>query len=126
MAVARLVMQEWRDNYQDILERSKIDELLSGLYIDDGRNVQRLHNFGERFVAEENEIKVIPEKVIEDTEMNRCRQELRRLEINKAMNSVNPDLSFTMEFCKDFPENRMPTLSFSLWPEKDGINTHIS
>ena len=33
-----------------------------------------------------------------------------------AMNSVNEDLDFTMETHLDFPDKRLPTLSFSLWP----------
>ena len=39
-----------------------------------------------------------------------------------AMNSINPDLTFTVEVCSDFPDNRLPTLDFLLWPEWWGIN----
>ena len=41
MAVAKLVMQSWRDEYKEIMERSGIEELLSGLYVDDGRSYHR-------------------------------------------------------------------------------------
>ena len=103
MAVARLVMQEWKDKYDLILKNSDIEEILSLLYVDDGRGVQRLLKFGERFVPEENKFKVLAECKENDISSNRCRQEITRTEILKAMNSVNPDLSFTMELCKDFP-----------------------
>ena len=45
MAVAKLVMQEWKDMFDKILESSDIKEYLSGLYVDDGRTYQRKHKF---------------------------------------------------------------------------------
>ena len=41
MAVAELVMQCWKEDYDKILENSGIDELLSGLYVDDGKIPQK-------------------------------------------------------------------------------------
>ena len=41
MAVARLVMQSWKDKFYEILDKSIIKELFSALYVDDGRSVQR-------------------------------------------------------------------------------------
>ena len=52
MAIARLVMQEWKENYSKILENSKIEEFLSGIYVDDGRTLHRKLYFGERFDSE--------------------------------------------------------------------------
>ena len=37
------------------------------------------------------------------------------------MNSVNEDLDFTMELSKDFEDQRLPTLSFSLWEGEKGL-----
>jgi hypothetical protein len=34
-----------------------------------------------------------------------------------AMNAINEDLTFTVEVCGDFEDNRIPTLDFFLWPE---------
>ena len=68
MAVSRLVMQEWKDQYDLILNKSNIEELLSGLYVDDGREVHRLLRLGERYVEEDNMFKVIADKAIEDIE----------------------------------------------------------
>ena len=94
---------------------------MSGLYVDDGRGGQRLLKLGERFVAEENRFKVIAGCKEDDINNDRCRHELTRTEVLKAMNSINPDLKFTMELCEDFPKNRLPTLSFSIWAEKGGL-----
>jgi len=60
MAVARLVMQEWRDLYDEILRNGDIKTILSGLYVDDGREVQRLLKYGERFVAGDKSLKLSP------------------------------------------------------------------
>ena len=58
MAVAKLVMQEWKDMYDKILESSDIKEYLSGLYVDDGRTYQRKPKLGERFSYEQNEFAI--------------------------------------------------------------------
>ena len=121
-AVARLVMQEWKDSYNQILKNSNIVELLSGLYVDDGRGVQRLLEMGERFIEEEKAFKIVDKERKNDLENERTREDITRSEVLKAMNSVNPDLTFTMELCSDFPNNRLPTLSFAVWPEIDGLH----
>ena len=116
MAIARLVMQQWREDFEPILERSNIVEYLKALYVDDGRSVQRKLFLGERFVEKEKRIVYSEENKIIDLERNVSREELTREEMIKTMNSVNPDLKFTMELVTDFEENRLPTLSFTMWP----------
>ena len=37
------------------------------------------------------------------------------------MNSVNKEWKFTMELCGDFGDNRLPTLSFSIWHDNSGL-----
>ena len=37
-----------------------------------------------------------------------------------AMNSIFPNIQFTMEIPEDFPDDRLPTLDFACWVEKDG------
>ena len=123
MAVARLVMQEWKEQYDKILERSGIEELLSGLYVDDGRAYQRKLRWGERFC--ENLKKFIFNVDVENADkLDRVdREQLTRQEVLRAMNSVNKDLSFTMELCSDFPDKKLPTLSFSLFMGENGIES---
>ena len=121
MAVARLVMQSWKDNYDKILDRSQIDQLLSGLYVDDGRNLHRKLNFGEYFDHVNQKFAVSEEKKLLDLENRITREEITKKEVLAAMNSINEDLNFTMELCTDFVDGRLPTLSFSIWQGVDRI-----
>ena len=121
MAVARLVMQEWKDCYDSILKNSKIIELLNGLYVDDGRTFRRMLKLGERYCKERKRFVVAEEAEIEDIDNDRSPKDVTRVEILKAMISVNGDLSFTMELCDDFEEGKLPTFSFSVWQEEEGL-----
>ena len=126
MAVARLVMQTWKEDYSKILNRSQIHELLSGLYVDDGRSLHRKLFLGERFSEKLQKFVRTDETEKIDIESGITRDELTRKEILVSMNSVNPDLQFTMELCRDFGDGRLPTLSFSIWPGKDGVEHSFS
>ena len=121
MAVARLVMQEWKCNYTKILENSQIEELLSGLYVDDGRAYQRKLRLGERFNLAQRKFTYDADDEKSDVENNIERNELTRREVLKAMNSISKDLEFTMELCEDFEDLKLPTLSFSLFIGERGI-----
>ena len=52
MCVSRIVMQDWRDEYERILEVSQVETLLKGLYVDDGRDLIKLLRLGTRFDKE--------------------------------------------------------------------------
>ena len=52
MCIARLVMQEWWDNFKLILDKSSLKYLLMGIYVDDGRMVVKKLRRGERFVID--------------------------------------------------------------------------
>ena len=121
MAVAKLVLQEWKDEYNNILAKSDITEYLSGLYIDDGRSHQRLLRRGERFNLNRNKFTFDEYSEKEDIEAGISKEDLTRREVLKAMNSVNKDLEFTMELCSDFVDLKLPTLSFSLYMSDKGI-----
>ena len=41
-----------------------------------------------------------------------------------AMNSVNPDLEFTVECEDDFQDKKLPTLDFTIWQDKNGKLNH--
>ena len=66
MAIARLVMQQWKEDYNLILEKSKITEYLSALYVDDGRSLQRKLIFEERFDVEEKIIRYSENNELKD------------------------------------------------------------
>ena len=121
MAVARLVMQTWKEEYNKILLDSQIQEFLSGLYVDDGRSLHRKLFLGERYDPKLRKFVVSEDMKKVDIESGITRDEITRKEILIAMNSVNHDLNFTMELCGDFVDGRLPTLSFSIWPGKDKI-----
>ena len=122
MAVARLMMQNWKREYDKILESSDIKEILAGIYVDDGRSMHRKLYFGERFNELLKKFEIDDDLAKIDIGTGVDRDELTKMEIQKAMNSVCSELKFTMELCQDFPDGRLPTLSFSLWLDKKGIN----
>ena len=112
MAVAKLVMQCWKEDYDKILENSGIDELLSGLYVDDGRSYHRKLKWGERYCENLRKFTVDEDSEKDDRENEVDRDQLTKREVLKAMNSVNGDLTFTMELCSDFKDLKLPSLQF--------------
>ena len=121
MAIARLIMQEWKDNYNEILKNSNIEELLSGIYVDDGRSLHRKLKWGERFDKENWKFTWNKETEECDKKEMKDRNELTRQEVLKAMNVVSNDIEFTMELSSDFSDKRLPTLSFSLWEGESSL-----
>ena len=110
MAVARVVMQQWKDEFDEILNSSDIKELMSGLYVADGRNFIKLLPLGMRFAKSDRKFKFSKEAFEEDNNRGRTKQEVTKEQILIAMNSVNEDLNFTMETHLDFEDKRLPTL----------------
>ena len=49
MCVARLVMQQWRDEFNELLQRSNIKEKMSKMYVDDNRCIIERIRKGCRF-----------------------------------------------------------------------------
>ena len=121
MCGAQITMQEWREKFIDILIKSKIEELMAGLYVDDGRNLIEFIPIGVRFCEKEKLFKYKLEWEIDDKERKRSNKERTKVEVLNAMNSISPDLQFTVEVSEDFADGRLPTLSFSLWEEEWGI-----
>ena len=83
-------------------------------YVDDGRqNTSRMET-GMRYITEKAVFEVTEEgrtedlARIEETRETDCQRMAR-------VNSINPDLVFTVECEDDFPEKRLPTLDFYLW-----------
>ena len=122
MAVARLMMQNWKREYNKILEKSEIWEILAGIYVDDGRSMHRKLYFGERFDEALKMFTIDDDLALIDYGTGVDRDELTKIQVQAAMNSVCSELRFTMELCQEFPDNRLPTLSFSLWLGEKGLN----
>ena len=120
MCVARLVLQQWIDDFKDLLREAGIKEMLAKIYVDDNRTVMEKLRDGVRFSVEEKKFKFNEDWIEEDSKLNKNERSLN--EILTAMNSINEDLKFTLEKEEDFDSKRLPTLSFEIWSEKDGIH----
>ena len=119
MCVARLVMQQWRDDFKNLLQKSNIKEKLSKIYVDDNRCIIERIKKGWRFDTERKKFVYRSDWEKEDDEKDDDTRIAN--EVLKAMNAINPDLEFTIEKEKDFENGRLPTLGFELWSEKEKI-----
>ena len=121
MAVSRLVMQSWYEEYRKILNVSNVRELLGGIYVDDGRAIVRKLELGTRFNEEKRKFITTKECKEIDELAEESRENLTEREFRKMMNTINNDLEFTTETEKDFQNSRLPTLSFELWSTENGL-----
>ena len=123
MCAARLVMQEWGDQYLNILiDAQLIIDFLRG-YVDDGRQISSILAKGMRFSKEKMKFEITQEGLEEDERLKDENTNARMARLClPAMNAINPDLVFTVEIPEDFPLCRLPTLDFYLWLEWWGIN----
>ena len=119
MCVAKLVLQQWKEEYDNILKEANIREKISKIYVDDNRCIVEKIKAGLRFIEEEGKFVFRDELRLEDEQIDVV--ERTKSELLKAMNSVNKDLVFTMEHENDFTTGRLPTLSFEIWSTKEGI-----
>ena len=94
---------------------------MRGLYVDDGRNIVDQLKLGTRFVREAKMFQHRADWEAHDIQNDIDRKILTEREIKEFMNSINPDLTFTTENENDFENKRLPTLSFQVWSEKEGL-----
>ena len=120
MAVARLIMQSWYDEFTKILKENNIEEKLKGIYVDDGRGIMTKLPLGTRYQKGEGFVHK-DEWQQEDVEKGENREKLTEREVGRLMNEINPDLEFTTESERDFDNGRLPTLSFEMWSTANGI-----
>ena len=121
MCISRLVMQEWWEEFKAILDASNIEYLMHAIYVDDGRIIIEKLKPGIRFCEKTKMFKFKQEWLEEDIETERTALERTEYEVARAMNSISPDLVFTTETENDFANKRLPTLSFQLWSERNGL-----
>ena len=112
-------MQEWWDQFELMLKRSDIKCRLRAIYVDDGRMIIQKIMPGTRYCKVSKQFIKKNEFIKEDMECDR--ESLTEREMKEAMCDVSSDLDFTTETEKDFPNKRLPTLSFQLWSEKEGV-----
>ena len=124
MAASRLVMFQWGKEYTMILIRSNLDLRLFGIYVDDVRQGTGMIPKGYRFVVEEKRFVFTIEWKEEDEKEDLS--DLTRVGrvCQVAMNSINPDLQFTVESEEDFANGRIQTLDFEIKALQDGSIEH--
>jgi hypothetical protein len=114
MAVSRLVMQHWAENYRAILERSGLEVRLLKGFVDDGRQGTDLMIRGTGYDEKRKRFVWRKEWEDEDDRID-APDEVRMAKIcNVAMNDINPDLVFTTETRYDFQNGRLATLDFEV------------
>ena len=126
-AASELVVQDWAENYEKILVTAGLEVLLLAGYVDDGRQGTTILAPGMSFDTEEKKFKYTIEAEQEDKkrelEGEKPNQRMARLCV-AAMNSINPDLEFTVECPEDYEDKKLPTLDFTIWQDKNGRINH--
>ena len=84
-------------------------------------NIMKKLKPGVRYCEENRVFEFRGEWLEQDLLSNKTDAERTELEVRKAMNSISKDLVFTTETESDFPNKRLPTLSFQMWSERQGI-----
>ena len=127
MAAARIVMNDFFEEYERILRGAKLQITLLKVYVDDGRQVTSLLDRGMRYNKETKEFTWTAEAEEEDREKEENGEDddmfMARLCL-PVMNSINEDLTFTAEVAGDFPTKKLPTLDFNLWMKEDLSLSH--
>ena len=117
MAASRLVMEDFFQEYEKILEKAGVTVTLMKVYVDDGRQASTLLRKGMRFDKEKMEFQWDMEAEEEDIRLEREGETpnayMARLCL-PALNAVNKDLTLTVEVEEDFEDKRLPTLDFSM------------
>ena len=110
MAAARVIMSDWSINITKILEQANIKIWLKSHYVDDIRKAVTLFS-NLRWDEASKAFKTVSSDEMDTNEnIKYCANEIR-----KAMESINPDLKFTIELEQDFSDNKLPTLDLSMW-----------
>ena len=122
MAASRLVMTDWAEQYRQKLEDVGLNILLLSFYVDDNRQATTRLPYGVRYAENEDKFVFNPDwkKADEDAGEDETVRMMR--ECLKCMNSINTDLTFTVEWAGEFPNSRLPTLDFSMWIEQGLIH----
>ena len=120
-------MQDWSEQYQAILSNSGLTTHILAGYVDDGRQGTSTLQMGMRYDETENKFmysEAGEQEDIKRREQGESRNQRMARVCNVAMNSVNHDLEFTVECQEEYENERLPTLDFALWQEKDGTISH--
>ena len=126
-AAAELVVQDWAEQYQEILVRSGIEVLLLAGYVDDGRQGTTVLRQGMKFCDVDKKFKYNKETEQDDKTRSLAGETTNQRMARKcqiAMNSINKNLQFTVECEDDYGDKKLPTLDFKIWQDKNGKINH--
>ena len=116
-SVARVVMGEWGLRMQKIMSENDIKCWLAACYVDDVRLVTSILEKGVRWLNKGKKFGKKDDWRVEDENEDISDEKRTARELQKAMNSIFPNIQFTLEIPEDFPEGRLPTLDFKCWIE---------
>ena len=126
-AASEIVMQDWAEQYENILTRSEVEVLLLAGYVDDGRQGTTVLKPGMKFSPDDKKFVYCQDTELEDKTRKLAgettNQRMAR-HCQVAMNSINPNLEFTVECEDDFADKKLPTLDFKIWQDKKGRINH--
>ena len=115
---SQLVMEDWGETYRRLLLESGLEVFLLSGYVDDGRQITSILRHGMRYNVDEMKFTFSEEaKEMDDAKMKAgetANMRMARVCLD-CMNSINPDLSFTVETQEEFQNERLPTLDFEMW-----------
>ena len=83
MCVARLVLQEWSEEFSEILKNCKIAELLKAIYVDDSRGMFSLLRQGERFDPTTRTLTNSEEQRMEDFLLKKSKKKIQRQKLER-------------------------------------------
>ena len=116
----------WAEKYTAILVRSSIHlYIIPTNYVDDVRQANDKIKRGTRFDNEEQKLLFKEEWKTEDDAMDQT--DLKRMGVVclEVMNSIEDDLTFTVETQEDFVNKRVQTLDFETWFDaQEGVVRH--
>ena len=107
MCAARLVMQDWGEKYNEILTTAGLKLWTNGGYVDVTRQGTSKIKEGVRFDKEKGSLEFREEWREEDCQAGKSTLKRMSTVCQEAMNSIDPDLEFTVETQEDF-EDGMP------------------
>ena len=118
--VAKIRMIRWMRELKDTLTTNGVDPMLAGFYVDDVRLVTPQIPPGVRWSKEAHQFQFNTHWMEEDLDSNTPAGERTSLQLLQVMNSLAPDLTFTLELPRDFSSGRIPTLDSEWWLELEG------
>ena len=115
-------MVNWSVQVKQILVENHIKIWLASGYIDDMRFLTNAIEYGVRWCPIEKKMVYKEEWEKEEKEKGYSVQMKTSEEIRGVMNSIYKDIQFTSEVEEDFSNNRIPTLDYEMWVEKNEEN----